>query len=220
LPGALATDRWLEYLESLRRFESGYLGRFAHYADSVGNLTKARITDPGEWIEAYSSFLSRVAGDLGDWVLERDGVVLPATDLYVPFYRRKLKRAEGTISIGLRLLRRAFQKEDILLPEVTLRTESFQNLRGGAALPSEHIMFLPGEEPPPKKARAKRVAGSRKRVERRRKLETGPVQLSDPNAQLKIFDVHNWAEKDAVYRGMVWAKETDCVVALVEIEVS
>jgi len=45
------------------------------------------------------------------------------------------------------------------------------------------------------------------------------VKRSEPRAELKIFDVRNVVASDAVYRGTVWTKHDERVVAAIEVKV-
>lgn len=75
-------------------------------------------------------------------------------------------------------------------PQVTLMTEGFVPRSGGTGVPRAHVEFVP-----PK------------------------VRRSDPTARLKIFDVRNAVIGGDVYGGIVWAKETNRLVAAVRIDV-
>jgi hypothetical protein len=181
--------RWLTDAESLVRFERSWAHRVTLYTQKVADLIKARTIDPGEWVEEYAYFCRRVLDDAGDWMAGRDPS-LGRADAVVPFYSARLTRSEGLLSISMRIPPFAFAGLRGSDPTITLVADDFVVLGGGVNLPRSHIAFVPER-----------------------------VKRSEPQAQLKIFDVRNAVRRGNVYRGIVRTRGQERCVGLVEVEV-
>jgi hypothetical protein len=217
-------------MEGVLRFEERYVEQVKDYTQRVGDLTASRSIDPGEWIETYSLFLSRVVRDFGDWVLDRQSLMAEEAPL-VRAVRKKKKRKErffryrvgtqpipvarGTLRVkegatgvplyvppgvyaALKLLKlpkrrasRKGRKARAAPPAVTLMTDGFLPEGGGVPLSRNNVEFAPD----------------------------ALVPESRPEAELKITDVGGALQRNAIYRGFVWVKETKQVIAAVEIKV-
>jgi len=195
------------------RLQGSYLGRVAAYTTQVGILTDARSVDPGEWVKSYAEYLNGVVSDVGDWVLEREGLSLRAL---VPSYRveakakkkaapkpvslqlagamallrGKLRAKEGTTSVRVHVPAAVFADRPGVNPKVTLMTDGLFVSGGGTPLVGTHVRFLPPS-----------------------------VRRSSPESDLRISDVTDAVDQGATYRGLVWVKETSQIIAAVEIVV-
>jgi hypothetical protein len=181
--------RWLTDAESLVRFERSYAHRVTTYTQKIADLIKARTIDPGEWVEEYAYFCRRVLDDAGDWMSGRDPN-LGRPEAVVPFYSARLTRSEGLASVNMRIPPFAFAGLRGSDPTVNLVADDFLVLGGGANLSRSHIAFAPER-----------------------------VHRSDPQAQLKIFDVRNAVRRGNVYRGIVRTQGQERCVGLVQVEV-
>lgn len=208
LPAPL--ERLLTRVGGLLVFQQSYVRQLADYTTRVGDLTSSRSVDPGEWIENYALFLSRVVRDLGDWAMDRQS--LRAEDLpflfakgrkkkrevnprlrgafALPVLQGKLRAKEGATGVPLHVPPAVYARLKGRDPKVTLMTDGLLLEGGGAPLSRNHVVFRPSE-----------------------------VFRSKPEAELKITDVAGAVKKDSTYRGFVWIKETRQVIAAVEIRV-
>jgi hypothetical protein len=223
-------QRFVDRAEGVLRFQERYVEQVKDYTARVGDLTSSRSVDPGEWIESYSLFLSRVVRDFGDWVLDRQSLLAEEAPLVravrkkkkrkerffrykvgtqpIPVARGKLRVKEGATGVPLYVPPGVYAALKLLEP--SKRRKSRKRGRAKATPPTVTLMtdgFLP---------EGGGVPLSRNNVAFAPKAE---VPASRPEAELKITDVEGALKQDTIYRGFVWVKETKQVIAAVEIKV-
>jgi hypothetical protein len=206
-----ALERWVPGLDGLLRLQSSYLGRVAEYTTQVGTLAATRSVDPAAWVNNYAGFLSGVVSDVGDWMLEREGLALQAA---VPvfhvearrkkrlrlvslraagamaFLRGKVRTKEGTTWVRVHVPAAVFAGLPGQNPKVTLVTDGLFPSVGGTPLTGTHVRFVPAK-----------------------------VSRTSPETDLSISDVAGAVNKGETYRGLIWVKETGQTIAAVELAV-
>ncbi len=193
-PGRNGRRRTGDWYRSWLTLQQSFLGRVANYYGGVGNLIAAGSMEPREWIEEGANLWRDVLADMADWTRRESGSPLRPTFEWMPRVRQEVKEgrltAKAPITVPIEAFAEAFPGDPAADPKITLVTDGLSPVAGGAKLKvKENLEFFPPE-----------------------------VQRSKPYSELRLFDLPRLVT-GSVYAGIVWAKETHCPVAAVEIHI-